>query len=102
MQTVNGQRGIKIEIVLTAKEAGLVVERVVAHDKVTERTNMKNFLTWYAARLLKGGFDLHRHDHNIFGWVAVDARGDMLTIRESQKVDEETELVKGTRSSALT
>ena len=81
MQTVNGQRGIKIEVVLTIKQAGLVVEKVVAQDKVTDQTNIRNFLTWYAARLLKGGFDLRRDDHNIFGWVAVDARGDMLTIR---------------------
>ena len=78
---VNGRRGMKIEVVLTTKEAGLVVEKVVAQDKVTDQTDIKNFLTWYAARLLKGGFDLHRDDDNIFGWVAVDARGDILTIR---------------------
>lgn len=71
---------MKIEIVLTTTEAGFVVEKVVAHDKVTERTNIKDFLTWYAARLLKGGFSLRRHDDS-FGWAAVGARGDMLTIR---------------------
>jgi hypothetical protein len=78
---VAGQRGMKIEIVLTTTEAGFVVEKVVAHDKVTDRTNIKDFLTWYAARLLKGGFNLHRDDDNVFGFVAVDSRGDTLTIR---------------------
>ena len=72
---------MKIEIVLTTTEASSVVEKVVAQGKVTERTNIKNFLTWYAARLLKGGFNLHRDDDNVFGWVAVDSRGDMLAIR---------------------
>jgi hypothetical protein len=71
---------MKIEIVLTTTEAGFVVEKVVAQAKVTNRTNIKNVLTWYAARLLKGGFDLQRDD-NIFGWAAVDSRGDTLTIR---------------------
>ena len=79
--SVNGRRGMKIEIVLTTTEAGFVVEKVVAQDKVSDQTNIKNFLTWYAARLLKDGFNLYRDDRNIFGWVAVDARGDILTIR---------------------
>jgi len=78
---LTGRRGMKIEIVLTTAEAGFAVEKVVAQDNVTERTNIKNFLTWYAARLLKGGFDLHRDDDNVFGWVAVGSRGDMLSIR---------------------
>jgi hypothetical protein len=72
---------MKIEIVLTTTEAGFVVEKVVAQDKVTDRTNIKDFLTWYAARLLKGGFNLRRDEENVFGWVAVDSRGDMLAIR---------------------
>lgn len=76
-----GRRGMKIEIVLTTTEAGFVVEKVVAQDKVTRGTNIKDFLTWYAARLLKGGFNLHRAEDNVFGWVAVDFRGDMLSIR---------------------
>jgi hypothetical protein len=78
---VAGRRGMKIEIVLTTTEAGFVVEKVVAQDKVTDRTNIRDFLTWYAARLLKGGFNLHRDDDNVFGWAAVDSRGDTLTIR---------------------
>jgi hypothetical protein len=36
---------MKIEIVLTTTEAGFVVEKVVAQDKVTERTKIKDFLT---------------------------------------------------------
>jgi hypothetical protein len=71
---------MKIEIILTTTEAGFLVEKVVAQDKVTDRTNVKDFLTWYAARLLKGGFNLQRDD-NAFGWAAVDSRGDTLTIR---------------------
>jgi hypothetical protein len=77
---VAGRRSMKIEIVLTTTEAGSVVEKVVARDKVTDRTNIKDFLTWYAARLLKGGFDLHRDDDNVFGWVAIDSRGDTITV----------------------
>jgi hypothetical protein len=72
---------MKIEIVLTTTEAGFVVERVVAEDKVTERTNIKNLLTWYAARLFKGGFNLRRYDDNVFRWTAVSSKGDTLTIR---------------------
>ena len=75
------RRGMKIEIVLITTEAGFVVETVVAQDKVTQRTNIKDVLTWYAARLLKGGFNLRFDDDNVFGWAAVDSRGDMLTIR---------------------
>jgi hypothetical protein len=77
---VAGRRGMKIEIVLTTTEAGFVVEKVVARDKITGRTNIKDFLTWYAARLLKGSFNLHRDDDNVFGWVAIDSRGDTLTV----------------------
>jgi hypothetical protein len=39
---------MKIEIVLTTTEAGFLVEKVVAQDKVMERTKIKDFLTWYA------------------------------------------------------
>lgn len=74
-------RSMKIEIVLTTKETGFVVEKVVAQDKVTDRTNIKDFLTWYAARLLKGGFNIHRDDNSVFRWVAVDSRGNVLSIR---------------------
>jgi hypothetical protein len=79
--SVLGQRRMKIEIVFATTEAGFVVEKVVAQDKITDRTNIKDLLTWYAARLLKGGFNLHRDDDNVFGWVAIDSRGDTLTIR---------------------
>ena len=72
---------MRIEIVLITTEAGFVVESVVARDKVTGRTNIKDFLTWYAARLLKGGFTLHRDYDNVFGWTAINSRGDTLTIR---------------------
>ena len=77
---IAGRRGMKIEIVLTTTEAGSVVEKVVARDKVTDRTDIKAFLTWYAARLFKGCFNLHRDDDNFFGWVAIDSRGDTLTV----------------------
>jgi len=72
---------MKVEIVLTTIEAGFVVEKVVAKDKVTDRTNIKGLLTWYAARLFKGGFNLRRDDGNVFRWVAVGSRGDTLTMR---------------------
>ena len=75
------RQGVKIEIVLTTIEAGFAVEHVVAQDKVTKMTNIKDFVTWYAARLLKGGFTLHRNDGSVFRWVAVDSRGNRLTIR---------------------
>jgi hypothetical protein len=72
---------MQIEIVLTTAERGLAMEKVVAHDKITSRTNVKDFVTWHATRLLKGGFSLHRDDDNVLGWVAVNSRGDMLSIR---------------------
>jgi len=71
---------VKIEIVVTTIQSGAVIEKVVAHGKMRERTNIKDFLTWYAARLFKGPFELQRDD-NVFGWAAVDSRGNTLTIR---------------------
>ena len=74
-------RGMKIEIILTTREADTIVEKVVAHGRVTKGTNIKDFLTWYAARLFKGSFHLYRDEGNVFGWAAIDSRGDTLTIR---------------------
>ena len=92
--SVVGRQGMKIEIVFTNTKAGFVVEKVVAQDKVTDRTNIKDLLIWYAARLLKGGFDLHRDDDSVFGWAAIDSRGNKLTIGQSQRPKEDLDLIE--------